>query len=127
MASATCKACAKEVYWRAQRGVRLADLRCQCGGELQGKTAGQASKTKGRTYKMCAACGKRRLYLVALPSERRAIFLHGRMLPAGALVCPMHYFEISEAESSKLYPSWDGNPYNCAEAYRLEKLAVSPQ
>lgn len=122
MSYANCSSCGKEVYWRAQRGVRLADLRCGCGGALLGKTAGQASKTKGKTYRTCAMCGRRRLHLVAIPDERRAVF-QKQVLPAGSLVCPWHSLEISEAESSRLFPGWDGNPYAFTEARLLAKLA----
>jgi len=35
MARAICKACGKEVGWRASRGAKLSDLRCDCGGRLR--------------------------------------------------------------------------------------------
>ena len=34
MATAVCKACSKIKHWYAQRGTRLADQRCDCGGAL---------------------------------------------------------------------------------------------
>lgn len=34
MPTAICKTCHKTRNWRNRRGVRLADLRCECGGEL---------------------------------------------------------------------------------------------
>ena len=58
MAYATCKTCGKEVYWRARRGCHLADLRCACGGELQGLTAGR--KRPGVKRVRCVLCGKGR-------------------------------------------------------------------
>jgi hypothetical protein len=38
MPYAVCCNCGKRVPWRNQRGVRLKDLRCQCGGPLRKKT-----------------------------------------------------------------------------------------
>ena len=32
MPNAVCQSCGKVVHWRNQRGVRLADYRCRCGG-----------------------------------------------------------------------------------------------
>lgn len=122
MAYANCASCGKEIYWRAQRGVRLVDIRCSCGGELRGKTSGQTSKTKGRSYNVCAVCGRRRLHLVALPSERRTWMSPPKSVQAGATVCATHGFEITEAESDRLYPGWHGNPYAYAEARLLAKL-----
>lgn len=36
MARAICKACGKVVGWRARRGSRMSELRCDCGGGLRG-------------------------------------------------------------------------------------------
>lgn len=61
MAHAVCASCGQERHWRAGRGARLSDLRCPCGGELRGKTAGTASAAAGRKYAVCALCGRRTL------------------------------------------------------------------
>lgn len=58
---ALCMACNKESRYRGTRGTRLAELRCACGGQLRGQTAGRPSKNAGRTYERCAVCGRRRM------------------------------------------------------------------
>jgi hypothetical protein len=32
---ARCKNCSKHLHWRAQRGVRLSDHKCKCGGKFE--------------------------------------------------------------------------------------------
>ena len=38
MPIAICRTCGKEVTWRNQRGTRLRDLRCYCGGTIRQRT-----------------------------------------------------------------------------------------
>lgn len=38
MPVAICKSCGKRKHWRNQRGTRLKDIRCECGGELRRRT-----------------------------------------------------------------------------------------
>ncbi len=54
--TAQCLDCATLYNWRAQRGTRLADLRCKCGGNLEttfarfvGKDLIHIGKKSGRT------------------------------------------------------------------------------
>lgn len=44
MPYAVCLSCGKRVPWRNQRGVRLKDLHCQCGGSLRKKTVDEIKK-----------------------------------------------------------------------------------
>jgi hypothetical protein len=90
MAHARCIECGKVVSWRAQRGSRLTDLRCSCGGELKGMTAGQKSKNKGIKYVTCWLCGKRKAQRYTLITDSRYIDWRGRIIPEGVTICKWH-------------------------------------
>lgn len=110
MPTAICGACGKARPWRAQRGERLADLRCER-GEPMGRTvwteagwvpAPTASKAKGRKMECCALCGRRS----SVPgggvrlTQDTVFQIHyrgepygqtdARNVPAGAVVCWSH-------------------------------------
>jgi hypothetical protein len=63
MPGVTCANCGTGTNVSFRRGTRLADLGCpNCGKtELRLRSAGQASKNKGRTYERCIIDGKRSL------------------------------------------------------------------
>jgi hypothetical protein len=99
MARATCTTCGNVTYWRAQRGVRLADHKCSsCGGELQGMTAGRKSAAKGRRLVKCAACGKRTAFAIVLPITLRIGFTASgqQVISAGQSVCKWHETQVPE-------------------------------
>ena len=104
MAWAICKACGRREHWRAQRGERLADRRCQCGGELGAKTAGRPSKGKGLSYTVCAICEKRTLKPVILTVPVRVWGRAGmdRLIPVASPVCRWHEARVSEPEAVEL-------------------------
>lgn len=52
MPEAVCLTCGDCRHWRNQRGVRLADLRCKCGGQLR-KFRGPCMKKVG-DWSWCA-------------------------------------------------------------------------
>lgn len=101
MAYAVCKSCSTKIHWKASAGARLADRRCQCGGEFTAANAlGQAASasTTGRKAIHCAVCGRRRLsasnYKI---TTNDAIYpawgTAGKVLvdvPAGAVICWYH-------------------------------------
>jgi hypothetical protein len=104
MAWAICKACGRRKHWRAQRGQRLADRRCQCGGKLTAKTAGRPSEAKGLSYTVCAICERRTLKPVILTVPVRVWGRAGmdRLLPAGSRVCRWHEARVNELEAVEL-------------------------
>jgi hypothetical protein len=65
MPTAICTTCRVSQHWRNQRGVRLSDLRCACGGKLKaaiwtgtGYELRQSSnQNKGRKKAICSVCG----------------------------------------------------------------------
>lgn len=63
MPTAKCKNCGKEIHWRNQRGNRLSDYTCECGGKFGRETVPNRgpSKTKGTTYGKCAVCGRKKM------------------------------------------------------------------
>lgn len=62
-----CKDCRREVRVRSTRGARLADYRCPCGGELQGKGGGAVKR--GR----CSICNRLTEFTVPDVGERIVI------------------------------------------------------
>jgi hypothetical protein len=63
MAIAICSVCSKLKAWRAYKGARLKDIRCECGGELKQPPQARPGNT-GRTQKTCVVCGKKRFAYV---------------------------------------------------------------
>jgi len=65
MPTAICASCNQITHWRNQRGARLADMGCHCGGRLKaavwtgnGYQIREAhSANKGRTRVECLCCG----------------------------------------------------------------------
>jgi hypothetical protein len=65
MPTAICTTCNELHHWRNQRGMRLAEMRCKCGGELKAAVwvDGQyqprqaSSQSKGRKKAVCSVCG----------------------------------------------------------------------
>lgn len=67
MPMAICTTCDTPLYWRNQRGARLADMRCYCGGQVVAATwadghyvrrAKPAGATKGQRKTICSVCGR---------------------------------------------------------------------
>lgn len=99
MPDAICKVCGETTYWRAQRGTRLADYKCKCGGELKRKDIER--KKLDRITGHCALCGRRRSVpgggVILSHSESFQLFHPGdgmpatiQILPAGAMICWSH-------------------------------------
>lgn len=100
MPTAICEDCQKEHHWRAQRGARLADLRCECGGRLR-RAAGQSgTTTKGQRYTLCGVCGRKTIHGRTAAVPFRSAEHDQGVFPAGTLVCGGH---------SRLLPA--GHPY----------------
>ena len=59
MSNATCIECGAQVAWRSQRGSRLSDLRCRCGGKLRARRDEDIALAKGYKMKQCEVCGRR--------------------------------------------------------------------
>jgi hypothetical protein len=67
MATAICGQCGDVLHWRAQRGVRLADFACKCGGAYKAATyqdgrwvmrkPASGGANAGRAKTPCAICG----------------------------------------------------------------------
>lgn len=100
MSSAICSECGRIRSWRARRGARLADLRCECGGELRLATFKQGQGTPvaarravsaGRHYQNCEVCQRKTLRLqTALVDFRLRFDSSNRVFPAGTKVCGSH-------------------------------------
>ena len=66
MPTAICATCNQVTHWRNQRGARLADMRCTCGGCLKAavwtEQGYQIRETrgakKGPTRSECLCCGR---------------------------------------------------------------------
>lgn len=92
MAWAVCRVCGTERSWRAQRGARLADVRCACGGVLTALRTSTPRRTNaGQSYGRCAHCDKRRLYR-SLVQVRRLWQIVGAAVTTnvGSWVCRRH-------------------------------------
>ncbi len=99
MPDAICKTCGRTTYWRAQRGAKLANFKCKCGGDLRRRPI-ERKKVECTTGR-CALCGRRRQApgggLLLPRSTRFELFRHGdkqafkiEILPAGTMVCWSH-------------------------------------
>jgi hypothetical protein len=120
MPAAICTTCNQVSHWRNQRGVRLADLKCRCGGELKSATwkdgayqIRESAKGKGNTGRKkaaCAICGN--LCIAAPGQEAVTATLYGRwyswrmpiVIEADDPVCYRHYVR-PPSKSAALYVS----------------------
>lgn len=97
MATAICLQCGSPKHWRAQRGRRLADLRCACGGSLRPASwkdgswiaVAHDSTHKGQRYHTCGVCQRRTLHVRVATIAFRVLFAD-RTFPAGTAVCRRH-------------------------------------
>jgi hypothetical protein len=127
MPTAICKACGHTRSWRNQRGVRLADMACGCGGALCAATWDAAQrkyvprsatgKTKGRRRVACAICGCMRMdagrNVMAPPFPFREPRGKPEVLPAGSIVCWHHQIMpvrvTTVADAVRLYHAAERN------------------
>jgi hypothetical protein len=66
MATAICGQCSDVLHWHTRRGVRLADIKCDCGGAYKAavwtehgyKARETQAVNKGRTKAECLCCGR---------------------------------------------------------------------
>jgi hypothetical protein len=118
---AVCEKCGAEIYWKATRGTRLADLEhAGCGGALRGKTAGQPSRTRGQKYGRCGVCEGRRLEsrLRPVPFPFRAVRTGlEKVHPAGTPSCTNHEilpqarpYRVSDARAVWHFVAEAGDP-----------------
>lgn len=108
MRKARCKGCGRLIDWSAERGTRLANISCPCGGQLErvirredAYVAARQLQRRPRAPRVrCAVCGKwraadghfyRRLEVASRLAGRTGLAYPGvDLLPAGAIVCWAH-------------------------------------
>lgn len=110
MPTVICEDCQKEHHWRAQRGARLADQRCECGGRLRRAAGRSDTTTKGQRYALCGVCGRKTLHARTAVVPFRSPEYDQGVFPAGTLVCGGHsrllpashsYFALKDAPVSR--------------------------
>lgn len=91
MPTAICQTCGKTRHWRAQRGARFADLRCECGGRLS--MGSRVSTVRGKQFHTCGLCDQKALYVKVARVPFRLLY-RNQVFPAGTEVCSSHYDSI---------------------------------
>lgn len=107
MAHAICQKCGARVSWYGGRGAKLSEQKHKnCGGQLQGLTAGRAGANKGCKMEICVLCESRRK--LCQPAGRPfkcqgwLAVRHGdKIFPAGSMLCVRHRKESEYNDSWK--------------------------
>lgn len=97
---AICKTCGRTVYWRATRGSRLKDHRCECGGELRAyRDYSGARKPRGKPI-TCAVCGRKRFRHFKRYDREIVVREEGRFVtvPAMAPICWHHGVVVPDGQ-----------------------------
>jgi hypothetical protein len=135
MPTAICTTCNKSHHWRNQRGARLADMRCVCGGKLARAqwdgdkyvVPAKLSTKRGKAV-TCYLCGRQRfgrnafqiteprvieINYWAIPGPGYAMKVE---LPAGESFCWWHrqsIFEFRMVHHHDLHLDWDLRKFAC--------------
>ncbi len=117
MANALCLSCGKVRAWRATRGARLSDLRCSCGGELRGMTAGRRGGNAGKHYMICRVCGRHRINVLMTTRDWPAY--DGKIIPTGTVLCGHHDVRVPDEQ---FRGGWRSTSVRMAEAYHRPSL-----
>ena len=81
-----CKKCNKEVYYHNYRGAKISELRCECGGELKGKS--RPNLHKGQKFQVCVVENRRRLGCEQIPYKSTHPYCPiGKIFPENSWIC----------------------------------------